>query len=292
MKGQVGTSGTVLGVETHGGESSSVPQVKKQSEGYNIVQGVKKQQVVESSSVQQVKSQDGASSSLQQARLQSPLVSQPSVTLGASRGFLNALIEASKREINQQSNVSGEAMGVQSQKVAQKQAPVSAKSKLGEKKAESQVPRAETSQIMGEKTEVNSDLGKTEKSIVMGNLTEVKAAEILGENSASDAVILRQDAASDAPEGSTETSDTESEADDSSGSDSGSSSGDSDEESSSSEGSSESGSESGSGSENQKVELGRNLGLTAVTVKMKAVKLVTLCPLKMELTMCKTMKPL
>ena len=220
-------------------KSSSVP-------GSNIVQGVKKQQVVVSSSIQQVKSQDGASSSLKQTHLQSPLVSQPPVTLGASRGFLNALIEASKREINQQGNVRRDAVGAQPQKVAQKQVPVPAKSKHGEKKAESKVSRGEISQSLGEKTESSSYQGKREKSVVNGNLTEVKAAEVLGKNAASDAVILRQEAASDAPEGNTESSDTESEADDSSGSDSGSSSGDSDEESSSSsEGSSESGSESG-----------------------------------------------
>ena len=135
VKGKVRGSGTVLRVETHDGESSSVPHVKKQGEGSKIVQGVKKQHVVVTSTVQQVKSQDGASSLLQQAHLQIPLVSQPSVTLGASRGFLNALIEASKWEINQQGNVSGEAMGVHSQIVAQKQAPVSAKSKLGEKES-------------------------------------------------------------------------------------------------------------------------------------------------------------
>ena len=259
-KQQVVESSTVHQVQSHVRESGSVPQVKQHSEGSNIVQGVKKQQVVESSPVQPVKSQDGASSSLQQARFQSPLVSQPGVTLGASRGFLNALIEASKREINQQGNVSGDAVGAQPQKVAKKRATVPAKFKHQEKKGESQGPRADTSQSIGERPASNSEQGKTEKSVVTGNLTEVKAAEVLGENAASDAMILRQeaawdaviprqDAASDAPEGSTECSDTESEADDSSDSDSGSSSGDSDEESSSSEGSSESGSESGTGSE-------------------------------------------
>ena len=146
------------------GKSKSVLQAKPQSGASNALQ--------------QVKAQAGKLNSSLQVRRQSPLVfDQNTVALGASRGFLSALIEASKREINQQSKDSVVSSSGQSGKHPQTIMPsggsnshdvkdaVASNQKHGEKKLGGKDSKIDASHSLEEKKQDGRKDNQTEQNL-------------------------------------------------------------------------------------------------------------------------------